>query len=260
MARLVGALSVLYRLVVTPLFVPLFYGGAMILSWLVLPGLSLTTREPRRRVRRCQAALQAPFRLMFRVGRALRLLNLDLTPDPEGCPETASVIVANHPTLIDIVAFTAIYGEMCFVVKRTLFRSLLVGGILRFSRHIPSSDGSTADSARVLADAVDRLRKGHHVLLFPEGTRSPPGDLNPLKRGACEIASRATVPLTPCVITCHPPFLTKEHRWLRRAERPEMMMKRLPTMHPADWQHDSRAMAREMDIVWRRALFGEEPS
>lgn len=51
------------------------------------------------------------------------------------------------------------------------------------------------------------------MVVFPEGTRSPPGRMGKFKRGAAEIALRSRAPVLPVIITCVPPTLSKESKW-----------------------------------------------
>jgi len=67
----------------------------------------------------------------------------------------------------------------------------------------------------VLEEAIDRLKAGYGVLIFPEGTRSPPNELHPFMRSPFEMAARAGAPLLPVFIQCQPPALMKGVPWYR---------------------------------------------
>src|SRR5205085_6640129 len=105
------------------------------------------------------------------------------------------VIVANHPTLIDVLALSAVFGRLTCVAKGGLFRAPLLGRVVRDCAHIDGGDGDPLSGAMVVQQALERLAQRMPVLVFPEGTRSPPGGLHPFKRGAFEIACRAGVPV-----------------------------------------------------------------
>ena len=65
----------------------------------------------------------------------------------------------------------------------------------------------------ILAETGKSLEAGRSVIIFPEGTRSPPGGLGPFRRGAAHIALTSLCPITPIFITVDPPGLTKNRRW-----------------------------------------------
>jgi 1-acyl-sn-glycerol-3-phosphate acyltransferase len=123
-----------------------------------------------------------------------------------------SIVIANHPTLIDITALMVAVGPACIVAKKALFSHPLVGPLLRACGHIAvGSPGEGMASAVDQAEA--RLRAGHLVILFPEGTRSPVGGLGRFRLGAFELARRTGVPILPVRITAEPPALWKGLAW-----------------------------------------------
>jgi 1-acyl-sn-glycerol-3-phosphate acyltransferase len=58
------------------------------------------------------------------------------------------------------------------------------------------------------------------LIIFPEGTRTPADGLIRLKRGAAHIAIRGGRNVTPVVICCTPPTLSKSDKWWRMPARP----------------------------------------
>jgi 1-acyl-sn-glycerol-3-phosphate acyltransferase len=161
------------------------------------------------------------------------------------------VVVANHPTLVDVTAVLARFDGLCCVVKAGLIRNVFVGRLLRMCGHIDGGDGGAMSGAAVMQEALRRLEAGISVLVFPEGTRSPPGGLNAFRRGAFEIASRAGVRVRPLVLTCNPPALSKGVPFWRQPER----MARLriqPT--PAIDVRDARAVCGAVEASYRQRL------
>jgi len=85
-------------------------------------------------------------------------------------------------------------------------------GILESAGHIRGQRAG-ADQlgiGHVVEQAEERLGCGLRLIVFPEGTRSPPGGLHPFGRAPFEIAVRAGVPLVALTVAAEPPFLTKE--------------------------------------------------
>lgn len=185
-----------------------FWTGALGLAWLVLPYVYLRERAPLSRRRRIQNVVAAAWRWFH------RMLDRSTLYRCRYVGETASVsgprvLVANHPSLLDVTVILSRMPEACCVVKSSLMNSPLVGRLLRACGHVAAGDGSLMAGIGVLEAVRDRLNEGFPVLVFPEGTRSPLGGMHRFRRGAFEIAQRAGVPVVPIFLRCDPPALGK---------------------------------------------------
>ena len=111
------------------------------------------------------------------------------------------VYVANHLSFVDVwVLLVALPGSLRFVAKRELFRIPIFGTALRISGQIPI-DRHNRRSAVASFDTAGRLlRAGHSAIVFPEGTRSRDGSLQPLKKGAFVLAIATRYPVVPVVV------------------------------------------------------------
>ena len=87
-------------------------------------------------------------------------------------------------------------------------------GVVRGAGYVPNDTGEST-----LEACVARIRAGRTVLLFPEGTRSPRGELGPFRRGAAHVALAAGVPALPISISCRPPGLMRGQAWYEVPER-----------------------------------------
>ena len=223
-----------------------FWLGSFVLSWVVLPlvGLVLRHRPQLERVRRCQDLVGYGFRLFLAGMRTLRTLVFRPRRVTLDLPAGPFVMIANHPTLIDVTAIMAVTPRVCCVAKTELFNSVLVGPLLRACGHIEGGDGGLTDGAIVIEQAEKRLEQGQPVLIFPEGTRSPAGGLRRFKPGAFEIAARAGVPLVPVLLTCEPPTLSKGLAWYALPKKTaHFELVQLPTVPPDAFSGDARAAA-----------------
>ncbi len=120
----------------------------------------------------------------------------------------ASVIIANHPSLIDVVILTSIIPKCMLIVKPSLMRWPFLRPILR--RLCIVNDG---DSTAMLEQAQKAINEGFNIIIFPEGTRTSPTKKNKLHRGAFHLAHRSGAPIIPIRIDTSQPFLTKEVPW-----------------------------------------------
>lgn len=114
------------------------------------------------------------------------------------------LIVANHPTLLDVVVLVSQLPQADCVVKGELWENIFFRGIVRLAGYIPNTDG-----VEVVSTVADRLKMGRKVIVFPEGTRSLPDELRSFTLGFAHIAVRTPTRIRPVVIHCHPSALTK---------------------------------------------------
>ncbi len=186
--------------------------GGWLLAWLMLPLLRLWPGTDFQKQRRCQKLVRFAWigfhdymRLAGLVNFNHRNMRLPLTQP--------SVIISNHPTLIDITALVAAIGPVCFFAKGPLFRNMVFGPLLRACGHIRGAGADQKTQGAALDEALGRLAAGHSVLLFPEGTRSPVDSLRRFRLGAFELARRAQVPLVVIHVDVRPLGLYKGVPW-----------------------------------------------
>ena len=121
---------------------------------------------------------------------------------------SGALVLANHPTLIDVVALISLMPSATCVVKQALWANPFLGGVVRAAGYL-----SNCDSDSLLDDCASDLKQGKSLIIFPEGTRTQPGSTLDFQRGAAYIALRSGVPVLPVLIDCHPTTLTKCEKW-----------------------------------------------
>jgi 1-acyl-sn-glycerol-3-phosphate acyltransferase len=137
----------------------------------------------------------------------------------ENIPAGACLFMANHTSAVDPLAvFISMSRRIAFLAKQELFRIPLIGWAMRKAEFIPV-DRSSREAAAASADlAVEQLRRGVSMVIYPEGTRSPDGRLLRFKRGGFLMAIRAGRPVVPMTITGAERVLPKGEKWLRPGE------------------------------------------
>lgn len=252
-----ASVAAFVRALVVGAFFVAFFTGALVLSWAVLPVVQWRARRlPEvERLRRCQDVVGHGYRLFHFGMRFMRALVFAPRETPLDLPAGAFVLVANHPTLIDVTALLAMNPRMCVVAKPELFRNPAVGRLLRACGHLEGGSGASMEGASVMQQALDRLAAGMPVVIFPEGTRSPPREVGAFRRGAFEIALRAKVPVVPVFLSCDPPTLMKGQRWYRLPKRTaRLVAEQLPTVAPASFEPSSRALAARVHASLRQRV------
>jgi 1-acyl-sn-glycerol-3-phosphate acyltransferase len=111
------------------------------------------------------------------------------------------VYVVNHLSAFDIpVLYTHLPFQFRILAKKELFRYPFMGWHLRRSGQIPVVLENPKASVRSLNLAVAAIRKGNSLVIFPEGGRSPNGQLQPFMGGAFYAAVKAQVDVIPIVL------------------------------------------------------------
>ncbi len=112
------------------------------------------------------------------------------------------LFLTNHRSHFDTPALMAtIEKQVVFVAKRELEKIPVFGASLRSVGMIYIERGNSEQARQSVAKAVEDIRKGKRVLMFPEGTRSNDGHtLEKFKKGSFHMAKAARVPVVPVVV------------------------------------------------------------
>ena len=114
--------------------------------------------------------------------------------------DTTYVIVANHLSLLDILVMFRLFTLFTWVSKVENFRVPFIGWNMRLNGYVPLRRGDRESVRSMLATCEAELRGGTSVMMFPEGTRSRTGALQPFKTGAFELALTTGSPLLPVLV------------------------------------------------------------
>jgi 1-acyl-sn-glycerol-3-phosphate acyltransferase len=112
-----------------------------------------------------------------------------------------AVYAANHLSALDIpLLYASLPIQFRILAKKELFRYPFLGWHLKRSGQIPVDQSDARASLRSLNRAGETLRHGMPLVVFPEGGRSPDGQLQPFMGGAFYAAIKAQVPVVPVVL------------------------------------------------------------
>jgi len=180
---------------------------AVILALTAMPLLRILPGTQREIEIRSQRAMHWAVRGYLFVLRVLRVGRFE-SHGAEKLREPGLLVVANHPSLLDALALISLMPQADCVIKGSHIDHAFLGGAARGAGFIPNWEGAS------LVDlCAERLMDGRSVIIFPEGTRSPVGELGPFARGAAHIALRSGRDLTPVTIQCLPASLYGRPWW-----------------------------------------------
>jgi len=203
----------LWRLFATGASFALFGIGGVLLRIVVFPLLALWPGDAAARRRRARAAIHWAMRAHVRFMHSTGVLVLDVH-HAERLGRPGQMVIANHPSLIDVVGLIALIRDANCVVKQSLWDNPCMRGPIRAAGYI-----SNNQSPEMLEQAAAVLREGQTLIIFPEGTRTTPGQAPEFHRGAAAIALRGANIITPVVVTVTPSTLTRAEPWYRIAHR-----------------------------------------
>ncbi|WP_133470751.1 lysophospholipid acyltransferase family protein [Paraglaciecola marina] len=208
-------LSKIWRLFGTGFCFAVFGIGGIIIATLWLPFYRIRYKNnEEKRKQACRYAVHLTFKsfvwLMYVVG----VTKVD-TKGVEALKRVkGKIIIANHPSLIDVVVLISIVKNADCIVKQTLLQNVFTRGIIKNTGYI-----SNADPEDLITDCKTSLEKGCNLIIFPEGTRTLPGADFDFKRGAANIALRCEKNFQRVLIEVTPPALTKGLPWYKVPDR-----------------------------------------
>ncbi|HZZ09906.1 MAG TPA: 1-acyl-sn-glycerol-3-phosphate acyltransferase [Paraburkholderia sp.] len=149
------------------------------------------------------------FRALVAALRAIGVMKLEVSGAEALRSGGPAIVVANHPTYLDVMVLLSLTPRACCVVKNAHWSNPCFWGIVRSAEYV-----SNADPAELVEAGARQLAAGYTMIIFPEGTRSPaPNRLHAFSRGFAHMALKVGAPIVPVLMDCDPPAFTKQMRW-----------------------------------------------
>lgn len=196
-----------WRLFATAFCFFVFGVGGVLIALVVAPLIILVFRNKETRHIKGKLFIHYSFRLFIELMRFVGVLSYTVE-GVEKFKEPGQLFLANHPSLIDVVFMIAFIPKTDCVVKDKLIKNPFTYGPVKAAGYIMN-----ADPDKVLQKSIESIKSGNSLIIFPEGTRTTPGETIKFKRGAANVALRGCVDITPVVIGCVPTTLTKSDKW-----------------------------------------------
>lgn len=242
-----------WRFAATALAFAVFGAGAVLVTVLWFAPLALVRSAAVRR-RGARAVIRTSYGLFLDFLELAGVVSLDVEPEALArLGESGGLIVANHPTLLDVMVLLAHVPQTGCVVKHSLWRNPFVSLAIRTAGYVPNRDPE-----QLLRDCDAALKRGEPLIVFPEATRSVPGEPLRLHRGAAAVALESGAVLNVVHFRCEPVLLSKGDPWYRIPERRPCLAARVgASLRARDFQrsgenrsvaarHLTRALEREL--------------
>jgi len=111
------------------------------------------------------------------------------------------ILMVNHQSAFDIFAVLGFLPlHFKWIARKEIFRIPILGWAMMAAGYISIDREGRRQAIRSIERAVARIQSGDSVLVFPEGTRSPDGNIHPFKKGGFTLAVKAGVPIVPISI------------------------------------------------------------
>lgn len=235
--------------------------GGMAIATVIAPVLNATTSDSEKRQQRAQNVIKYSFKGFTEMMVKLGIMTYSVDGLEKLQNSRQELVIANHPSLIDVVVLIGMMQQANCVVKQSLWSNPFTKGPVQSAGYILN-----AGSQQFVEDCVTRLKENNaaSLLIFPEGTRTEKGmTLNEFQRGAANIAIRANVPIRPVIITCTPSTLTKNEKWYHVPSRPfHIEVKVLDAVQVSDLLDDLTVGSKQVRQLSRSfyKIFDEELS
>ena len=138
-------------------------------------------------------------RLMLGAARVICGIRLQVT-GLDTLPDGAALLASRHQSAFDTLVWLTLVPRCCYVLKQELLRIPLFGGLVPLTGMIAvDRAGGSAALRGLMRDGAQAAREGRQIVIFPEGTRAPPGATLPLQPGIAALAASTGLPVIPVV-------------------------------------------------------------
>jgi 1-acyl-sn-glycerol-3-phosphate acyltransferase len=115
------------------------------------------------------------------------------------------IFASNHQSFFDIWVLCAVIPvKFGWIIKKELKKIPFLNAHMKIMGYVTIDRSDREKSLASMEEAADQIRNGSRIIIFPEGTRSRDGSLQPLKKGLFHLCLKTRVPVVPIIIhgTC----------------------------------------------------------
>lgn len=188
----------------------LFGIGSLFIATFVMPLIAVLAGSAPRRRKILAACIKRSWQAFLFIMTILRLIKVEISAD--GLTELknlkGTIVAANHPTFIDVIILVSLVPNPICVVKGKLTRNFFIKNIV-LNAYINNETPPDV----FLNQCKEVLDHGYNLVVFPEGTRTFPGQEIKLQRGTAYIAAESSRGILPIHISTSERILGKNQQW-----------------------------------------------
>lgn len=234
-----GPINYAWRLLATGFCFLIFGLGSLLNACVALPVARLIPGSEQQKIDRVRKVVHWTFRYFLWQMHILGCISVEVEGRQRLMESRGELVIANHPSLIDVVILIACIPNACCVVKQALWRNPVMGGVVRWTGYISNSDPEA-----LMLQCRQALDDGCSIIVFPEGTRTKDSKALKFQRGAANIAVRCKADILPVTIFPDPPTLRKGEPWYHIPPRRSIFrVKALESMAIDDLVNDSQELS-----------------
>ena len=217
----------------------IFVWSCIVVATLVLGFLALVTYpfDPKGKV------IHRYARLWGKVALLANRVNVSVEGLGHLREEGPYIFMSNHQGSYDIFA---LLGHLPFqfkwLAKKELFSIPLFGWAMAAAGYISIDREGTRKTVEAMNDAARKIREGMSVVIFPEGSRSPDGSIQPFKKGGFTLAIKSKVPIVPIAINGSRDIMPKDRL---TASSGEIRMRMAPPIETQNCSMKDREFLRD---------------
>jgi 1-acyl-sn-glycerol-3-phosphate acyltransferase len=161
-----------------------FFGlGSLVLVFAVFPVMRLVIHPAQRFKKYGRRLVSSSMRFFVSLMHFIRIVNLEVDNREKYRHLSSKIIVANHPSLLDIVMLFSLIPNVDCIVNAYLDSNVIVKGVIRQLYILNSLDIEVIFQA-----CTESLNQGNCLVIFPEGTRTPRSGKININRGAARVS------------------------------------------------------------------------
>lgn len=213
--------------------------------------LRLTPRDPAY----WQDRILNLFLVWRKMASSLGVVAFDFPDEARLQPLRGTIVAANHPSLVDAFVLLSVIPRAVCIMRSDLLASPSFSNFSRLAGYIANDRGKALVHA-----GINRLARGENLVIFPEGTRSRHGLLNPFKCGFALMATRTGTPVQTIIVQHQGEYLTKHANLLRPSQLPVRLSMRLGEVFTPEEGESANDFARRLEAYFRTEVAKLESS
>ena len=132
----------------------------------------------------------------------IKIIGIDLeVKGLENIPKEPCVFIGNHSSILDIpILLSTVNRNIGFISKKEILKTPIIGYWLTRTNCVALDRENPRAAIEAINEAVQNLKEGSSMAIFPEGTRNKEGKVGEFKKGSLKLATKSKAPIVPVSI------------------------------------------------------------